>query len=160
MMDNEDRHRAGKVTVDGGGETRFGIAHKYHPEVPESFYTANAHDALVRAADFYREGYWAPIRGVEILDQRVASKCFDVFVNLPPVVAVKLIQGAAMELGQKIGCDGHMGPLTVCAINQIDPEKFLETVCAIQAKHYREHGDQKVIEGLLNRASAVPKASV
>lgn len=156
-MDNEDRHRTGKVTTDLGGRTRFGIAQKWHHDLPPDFYTTMpAEDALAVAADVYRSEYWRPVHGSEIHDQRVASKCFDLMVNLPPKVAVKIIQGAAVELGQKIGCDGQMGPVTVCAINNLGPEKFLETVCAIQKKHYEEHGDQSVIAGLLNRARALP----
>jgi lysozyme family protein len=155
-MDNEDRHRTGKVTSDAGGKTRFGIAQKWHHELPEDFYTMPADDALAIAANVYRSEYWRPVRGSDILDQRVASKCFDLFVNLPPIVAAKIMQGAAIELGQKIPCDGKMGGLTVCAINQVNADDFLMAVCAIQAKHYQEHGDQTVIAGLLNRANAVP----
>lgn len=156
MMDNEDRKRTGKVTEDAGGQTRFGIARKYHPEVPESFYSTSAHEALVRAAEFYREEYWAPVRGAEILNQRVASKCFDLFVNLPPAVAIKLMQSSAIELGQNVKADGRMGPITIAAINAVDPQKFLDSICRLQARHYREHGDQRVLSGLLNRARAIP----
>ncbi len=159
MMDNEDRHRTGIVTSDEGGKTRFGIAQKWHHDLPADFYTMPAEDALAIAANVYRSEYWRPVRGSEILDQRVASKCFDLFVNLPEIVAARIIQGAAIALGQKIPCDGKFGSLTICAINALNADEFLNMVCTVQAKHYREHGDPRFMHGLLDRAKAVPELS-
>jgi hypothetical protein len=42
VMNDEDPHRKGKVTEDAGGQTRFGIAQKFHPELPEDFFTGTA----------------------------------------------------------------------------------------------------------------------
>ena len=158
-MDNEDRHRSGKVTVDQGGRTRFGIAENWHHDMPAAFWTGPAEDALHMAADVYRAEYWRPIRGSEIQDQRVASKIFDTRVNLPPRIAIEIVQRALEASGQKITADGQMGPATLCAINGVSPEQLLEAIVTLQAQHYREKGDPRYLPGLLNRAHALPPTS-
>ena len=48
-LQHEDSTRSGKVTEDAGGRTRFGIAEKFHPDLPEGFFTGLAEDALAEA---------------------------------------------------------------------------------------------------------------
>jgi hypothetical protein len=40
-LQHEDSTRSGKVTIDAGGRTRFGIAEKFHPDLPEEFFTGS-----------------------------------------------------------------------------------------------------------------------
>ena len=47
VLQHEDAARAGKVTVDAGGRTRFGIAEKFHRDLPEEFFSGPAEDALL-----------------------------------------------------------------------------------------------------------------
>ena len=42
VLQHEDPARSGKVTEDAGGRTRFGIAEKFHPDLPEDFFTGPA----------------------------------------------------------------------------------------------------------------------
>ncbi len=62
VMNHEDPHRTGKVTEDAGGRTRFGIAQKFHLELPEEFFTGPAEDALKQAEEILRGDYWQPMR--------------------------------------------------------------------------------------------------
>jgi lysozyme family protein len=82
VMNHEDPHRTGKVTEDAGGRTRFGIAAKFHPELPESFFTGPADAALKTAEEILRRDYWEPMRLAELLDQKLANKLFDMAVNM------------------------------------------------------------------------------
>jgi len=82
VMNHEDPHRTGKVTEDAGGRTRFGIAQKFHPELPEEFFTGPAEDALKRAEEIMRRDYWQSMRLDEINNQNVANKLFDMAVNM------------------------------------------------------------------------------
>jgi lysozyme family protein len=150
-MDHEDRKRAGTVTFDQGGKTRFGIAEKWHKDIPAEFWTAPPIDALGIAADIYRNEYWRPIRGFQIVNQRVASKCFDIFVNLPPTIAVPMFQRAA-----GVDPDGRFGPVTLAAVNAADPEWLLMQLVEMQKEHYKVHAEPKFMAGLLARAEAVP----
>ena len=47
---HEDATQSGKVTMDAGGRTRFGIAEKFHPDLPEEFFTGPAEDVLLEKA--------------------------------------------------------------------------------------------------------------
>lgn len=156
MMDHEDRHRTGKVTFDLGGKTRFGIAEKWHKDMPPEFWTAPPIDALAMAADVYRDEYWRPIRGFEILDQRVASKCFDLFVNLRPQLAVMMFQNALHSLGQQIAVDGRFGPATLCSLNHTNPDDFLKEVSRLQKSHYEATARPQDKAGLIARAESIP----
>ena len=57
-LQHEDSTRSGKVTVDAGGRTRFGIAEKFHPDLPEEFFTGPAEDALAEAEKIEEREYW------------------------------------------------------------------------------------------------------
>jgi len=48
-LQHEDSTRSGKVTVDAGGRTRFGIAEKFHPDLSEEFFTGTAEDCVDRS---------------------------------------------------------------------------------------------------------------
>ena len=63
---HEDATRSGKVTVDAGGRTRFGIAEKFHPDLPEEFFTGPAEDALEVAEKMEKRDYWDAMRLSEI----------------------------------------------------------------------------------------------
>src|SRR5262249_17216842 len=48
-LHHEDPSGSGKVTEDVGGRTRFGIAAKFHPDLPEDFFIGPVEDALAEA---------------------------------------------------------------------------------------------------------------
>src|ERR1044071_8189094 len=80
-LQHEDATRSGKVTVDAGGRTRFGIAEKFHPDLPDEFFTGPAEDALAEAETIEEHEYWDALRLDEVEDQNVANKLFDMGVN-------------------------------------------------------------------------------
>lgn len=82
VMQHEDASRSGRVTEDAGGRTRFGIAGKFHPELPETFFTGPADAALKTAEEILSRDYWLPMRFAEVLDQKLANKLFDMAVNM------------------------------------------------------------------------------
>ena len=81
-LQHEDSTRSGKVTVDAGGRTRFGIAEKFHPDLPEEFFTGPAEDALAEAEKIEEREYWDTMRLAEVENQNVANKLFDMGVNM------------------------------------------------------------------------------
>jgi lysozyme family protein len=94
----EDARRAGKVTVDAGGRTRFGIAKKFHPELAESFFAGSAEDALAEAERIEQTEYWAPLSLAEVASQDVANKLFDMAINMGVRQAAVFAQRAANAL--------------------------------------------------------------
>ena len=69
-------------TADGGGRTRFGIAEKFHPDLPEEFFTGPAEDALAEAEKIEEREYWNSMRLAEVENQNAANKIFDMGVNM------------------------------------------------------------------------------
>lgn len=81
-MSFEDPQHSGKVTEDAGGRTRFGIAEKFHPDLPAEFFSAGKDEALAVAESFLEHRYWDKAGLAQIEDQAVANKLFDMAVNM------------------------------------------------------------------------------
>jgi lysozyme family protein len=90
--------------ADPGGETRFGVSKRAHPEVNIAALT------LDQAKAIYKSGYWDKVRGDD-LPPPLALLIFDSAVNNGPSAAAKWLQQAV-----GVGCDGIIGPATLAAI--------------------------------------------
>jgi lysozyme family protein len=166
VLRQEDSHISGDVTTiagDRGGPTRFGIASRFHPElVEQGFFDVDEipHDeALVIAERVYFEQYGAPLRLQEIKSQDIANRLLSFAVNEGPAEAITLAQRACQSLGCAIADDGKMGPATLAALNQVEPEAWLKANRAQQENFYRhlvatQPNLLPVLHGLLNRADA------
>src|SRR6476646_7071896 len=95
VLQHEDSTRSGKVTVDAGGRTRFSIAEKFHPDLPEEFFTGPAEDALAEAEKIEEREYWDTMRLAQVENQNVANKLFDMGVNMGVHQAAIYAQRAA-----------------------------------------------------------------
>jgi lysozyme family protein len=158
-LQNEDSTRSGKVTVDAGGRTRFGIAETFHPGLPEEFFTGPAEDALAEAEKIEEREYWDTLRLAEVENQNVANKIFDMGVNMGVRQAAVYAQRAVNSQLQQLTEDGNIGPKTLAAMNAVDPQTFYGLLCQFSAWHYRHiaanNPDQAVnLAGWLKRAEA------
>lgn len=153
---DEGGYKLTDIPGDLGGLTYAGIARKMNPqwagwaaidrgETPPT--------SLVR--DFYRAGWWAPIRGDDIRDQRVAVSLFSFAVNSSawgrPATAVKLAQ---IVLG--VTPDGFLGDKTLAALNAYDPPLFLAhyalaRVARRAATCNKDRTQEKFLLGWINR---------
>jgi lysozyme family protein len=136
-LQHEDSTRSGKVTVDAGGLTRFGIAQKFHPDLPEQFFTGPAEDALAEAEKIEERDYWEAMHLVEVENQNVANKLFDMGVNMGVRQAAVYAQRAVNSQGQQLTEDGVIGSKTLVAINAIKSQIFYGLLCQFSAAHYR-----------------------
>jgi lysozyme family protein len=165
----EDTSRSGKVTIDAGGRTRFGIAEKFHGNLPEDFFTGPADAALREAEAIEERDYWAALRLGEIQSQPVANKLFDMAVNMGVRQAAVLAQRAANGLFNRVTPppsaagvlteDGVLGVKTLAAINSVDPAHYLQLLRELSADFYRHvaafHPAETVdLQGWLRRAEA------
>jgi lysozyme family protein len=158
-LQHEDSTRSGKVTVDAGGRTRFGIAEKFHPGLPEEFFTGPPEDALAEAEKIEEREYWETLRLGEVEDQNVANKLFDMGVDMGVRQGAVYAQRAVNSQGRQLTEDGKIGPKTLAAINAIDPRTFYGLLCQFSAWHYRHiatnNPAQAVnLQGWLKRAEA------
>jgi lysozyme family protein len=141
-LQHEDSTRSGKVTEDAGGRTRFGIAEKFHADLPEQFFTGPAEDALVEAEKIEEREYWDTLRLGEVENQNVANKLFDMGVNMgvrqAAVYAQRAVNSQVQQSQvQQLKEDGNIGPKTLAAVNAIDPQIFYGLLCQFSAWHYR-----------------------
>jgi len=128
---------------DPGGETNFGISARSYPDLNIKALTCE--DAIA----IYKRDFW---RYDAILDQPLASKLFDMAVNVGSLQAHRLIQRA---LG--LPADGICGPQIIEAINACDPDQLLLELRATLAEFYcrlvmRKPSQKKWLRGWLRRA--------
>src|SRR5258708_6271440 len=139
-MKQEDARLSGVVTVDAGGRTRFGIAQKFHPDLPESFFDGPTEDALARSEEIYKHDYWDPMRLGEIANQNLANKLMDMGINMGTHQAGHLVQRALNALVSSSGGvlveDGKIGDHTITAINAADPIQLHHILAEISKKFY------------------------
>ena len=116
---------------DPGGETKFGIAKRSHPDVDIASLT------LDRAKDIYRSDYW-PDAYDQIDNQAIATKLFDTGVNVGLKHAVQILQEALYNCGDtSIVSDGQFGPATLAAVNNMEPNGLLFQMRAAQGAYYQ-----------------------
>ena len=169
VMQHEDAARSGKVTVDAGGRTRFGIAEKFHPRLPEEFFSGSAEDALEIAEEIMRRDYWDPMRLSSLASQNLANKLFDMAVNMGVhqagiyaqrgVNGLLKAQSLASSVAVRVAEDGVVGEETLAAINSADPIALHQLLCELSRQHYRHlvsiNPSQAVnLSGWLRRAEA------
>lgn len=133
----EDARLSGKVTVDAGGRTRFGIAEKFHPDLPDEFFSGPREAALAEAEAIEEREYWTPMNLGKINSQVVANKLFDMAVNMGVrqacVLAQRVVNAKAAGILVE---DGVIGAKTLAAINTFDPARFVQVLRALSVEFY------------------------
>ena len=141
VMQHEDAGRAGKVTDDAGGRTRFGIAEKFHPDLPIDFFTGPAEAALKVAQQIYKRDYWDSMRLGKLGNQNVADKIFDMAVNMgthqAAIYAQRAANGLIAPATGRLHEDGVFGPATIAAINSLNPIALYQLLCEWSRRHYQ-----------------------
>lgn len=141
-------HEGGYVNDpdDRGGETKFGISKRSFPHVDIANLTKQ--DAI----DLYYLHFWEPIWGSHIASQKVATCFLDFAVNVGVTRAVKIMQGL---VGTTV--DGKVGPKTIGAINEAEPEILAGRFTIERIRFYSKIAGQrksnlKFLRGWINRA--------
>ncbi len=138
---------------DPGGSTNFGILQRDWPQVDITNITRP------EAIAWYQPNYWEKVPYVGIASQQIATKLFDMHVNLGLSPAVMIAQKALGFSGPNV--DGDMGQLTVAAINAADKAKLLAEVVSLLTLHYklleqRNPGLVAFDRGWMTRATKLP----
>lgn len=147
-------HEGGYVCdpADPGGETKFGISKRSYPALDIKKLTRE------QAIAIYRRDWWNRYSYGEIKDQAVATKVFDLSVNVGPVRAHKILQLAVnFVTDSNLVVDGIMGPKTIEATNAAPPERLLQVLRYKAAEYYyslaKTRKEARVfLFGWLNRA--------
>ena len=122
-------HEGGYVNDpnDLGGETNFGIAKRFYPDVDIKNLTKE------EASDIYRRDYWDKNK-VDDMPEQLRHIYFDMCVNQGKGRAVKILQQAANAKGAGLKVDGGMGPKTISAMEGVE----LQRVRAYRIKYYAD----------------------
>lgn len=119
---------------DYGGETKYGIAKRWHPDVDIKNLTID------RAKEIYKKEYWDELKLGEIRNQLIAEELFDTGVNLSQRKAARFLQMALnllAEDGPYLIEDGIIGEKTIGAINGYKyPKAILKILNGLQFMHY------------------------
>jgi len=157
---------------DPGGATNFGISLRFLMSIgdldkdgwPDGDINhdgiINAEDIKMltkdRAANMYRMYFWDKNRYDLIHDQKVATKVFDLAVNMGSYAAHKIAQRAVRSaVGIQLLEDGAFGKKTLMAIEMAKPEIMMVALKSEAAGYYRSikyKGATDYIKGWLNRA--------
>lgn len=103
---------------DPGGETNFGIAKKFYPDLDIKNLTRT------QAIKIYYEDYWTPMNLTGINNELLVLQVFDFGVNAGRKVSIRLLQRIV-----NVDDDGIVGPITRAAVNSstIDVlDKFMQ----------------------------------
>jgi lysozyme family protein len=157
VLHEEDGNLSGIIsqTVDGK-RTRFGIDEHFHPELANCLFydSMGAIPALKIAEIIYAKQYCEPLCIAEISDQGIANKLLSLGVNCGVGTASRMLQEALEVRG-----DGRIGPITLDALDRMQPELVLGRLRELAIEHYEElirrnHRLAEYRKGWLKRAEA------
>ncbi len=129
-------HEGGYVhdPKDLGGETNFGIAKRFYPDVDIKNLTKEG------AKEIYKKDYWDRNK-VDQLPDDLKHIFFDMCVNQGRGTAVKVLQRAINGKGGSLKIDGGFGPGTKGALAKYKPS--VERVRCYRLKHYYDLVNKK-----------------
>jgi lysozyme family protein len=136
-------------SADAGGKTKFGISQKSYPDWDIENLTKE--DAIA----IYRQDFWQPYQDFE---DRLATKIFDIAVNMGHRRAVQILQRALRCIGARhVEDDGILGPVTKQAADLANVDLLLTAIKSEAAGVYRNlaatnTSQQKFLKGWLRRA--------
>jgi lysozyme family protein len=144
---------------DAGGPTHYGIS--------SGFLAGDInHDGVIDAKDIqdlgcqdaialYHHYWWQPYGYERIENQSLATKVFDLTVNMGATASHRCLQRAVRAAGGPcLSEDGVLGPKTLAAINNLEAGLLLTAYRSEAAGYYRSLHQPRFEKGWLNRAYA------
>jgi len=153
---------------DPGGATNLGITQEDLDDYHIKFgLPANVKDLTYDdAAKFYKIMWWDRFHYDAINSLHIATKIFDLAVNIGACEAHKLLQNALSYSGySEIKVDGILGPKTISAVNECTlhgrEEDLMENICEGASAYYKTIIEEntklyKFLNGWLKRANEQP----
>lgn len=174
------KHEGGFVnhSSDPGGATNYGISLRFLRGLPiidadlngdgnvdiEDIKNMTAEQAI----KLYKKYFWDTNKYQNINDDTIATKIFDMTVNMGAKRSHMITQTALNKcFGMKLTVDGILGPATISVINAIEDDNeqiVLTTICQEQFAFYLRLVEQKpelkvFINGWKRRAFSLSKAN-
>ncbi len=159
-------HEGGYTNIpdDPGGATNFGITQR---ELTRCYARLKLPSdvkklSMPQAKIYYKAEWWDKYHYEAINSLYIATKIFDMAVNMGASEAHELVQRAVNACGHKVAVDGILGGLTIGAINEIslhNREEDLRYEIQDEQKWFYEHLVEEkpelgiFLKGWLSRAS-------
>ena len=129
---------------DPGGVTKYGISLRYLKD--QGIDIDGDHDSdcddiknmtKQNASDIYKKYWWDKYKYNAIQNLTVATKIFDLSVNMGASAAHKIVQNAINDLITKpIAVDGILGNKTRDFLNSLPEEDLMDNIRSLAAKRY------------------------
>lgn len=149
------QHEGGLVDDpdDPGGITNHGISLRFLRRVrpgarPDEIRNLTRDEAI----ELYRRHFWERYGYGRLPDVSIATKVFDLSVNMGPRGAHVCLQRALRAAGEPVFEDGILGPKTLAAVHRARSDVLLAALRSEAAGYYRNRRRPKYIAGWLNRA--------
>lgn len=148
IISNTLKNEGGYVSdpSDPGGETKFGISKRSHPDL-------DIRDLSVgEAKSIYRKEYYEDTNINCLSDYKLTRKVFDVGVNIGPKRAITFLQSTMNDLGYELEVDGILGPKTLDTVNSHDAQvEIIKLFKDRVKKYYKSLKSKRFEKGWLRR---------
>lgn len=121
--------------VDKGGETKYGIAKRWYPNVDIKNLT------LEEAKQIYWRDFWNPLQLALIKDRDIAAEIFEQAVNMGRSQAAFHVQTGLVLLGEIVVIDRYLGQASIAAIERLGAARkavYLKVLNGLQFVRYLE----------------------
>ena len=134
----EDRNRTYAENIDNnGGRVIAGINSKSFPQDEAAIAALAQSQRAAAVSQFYNSKFWTPLQAGGLESQDVANRYFDCSVDCWLPEAVRMLQNAVNALhAGTVTVDGTIGPLTLTAANNADPEALLAAYRVQRVAYY------------------------
>lgn len=169
MVDDKKFNRAIEVILaheggvsdhknDRGGKTAYGISSRFinAEKINYDINTLTRDQAVI----IYKTYFWDRYNYTKLNDEKIATKVFDMSVNMGPKNAAEILQEAIQSLlpNNAVLIDGNIGAKTIKYANQINPGLLIIKLRELQKEYYEnivfDDPTQKVfLKGWLKRAA-------
>ena len=154
LIEVEGGYRLINIAGDRGGRTYAGISERSNPKWEGWDLIADGASLgrMIKAVHRrYKRNYWDPIKGDEVGNDDIAEFLFSASVLSSPRRAIIMAQQSV-----EVTIDGSMGPNTLKAINDCDPDIFEARFALARINRYRticnrDRTQSKFLLGWLNR---------
>lgn len=123
---------------DRGGPTKYGISLRFMQLINPNATTNDIKNLTEEEAKkIYFTYFWIQYRIDEVKEQSIAIKMLNMFVNLQPIAAGRIMQVSVNQVS-KLGLtvDGVIGPKSLGAINTCNPDILLAYIKLNLITHY------------------------
>ena len=131
---------------DPGGETKFGISKRAHPDLDIK------NLSIDQAKEIYRKEYYENTNIDQLSDYKLTRKVFDIGVNIGPKRAIKFLQSTMNDLGYDLKVDGLLGSKTLNTVNSHeDQNEIVELFKGKIKEYYKSLKSKRFGKGWLKR---------